>query len=129
MTEPKKKLSVWERFEELDLATPMSDDEAEEVLEAAGIDANLALESLLKHIEARDAEIRAQSYSKAKAERRRLLDRLESPRQTKPRYELIAIIARESARGVPIQAMYKNLMKSLTKTFSPLSRSSSCGRG
>lgn len=43
----KKKSSLHSRFEELDLAVPLDDEEAGEILEAAGIDADASLKKLL----------------------------------------------------------------------------------
>lgn len=47
----KKKRSLQSRFEELDLVVPLDDEEADEILKAAGIDAAANLKQLLEKIE------------------------------------------------------------------------------
>jgi vacuolar-type H+-ATPase subunit E/Vma4 len=105
----KKKRDLLDGYEELDVRVPLDDEDAEEILASASVDADAALSRLLQRIDDKEEELRATAYARATEERQRILGRMQPRSQPRSREELLSTIAQMQSRGVELQAMYKNL--------------------
>jgi hypothetical protein len=105
----KKKRDLLDGYEELDLGVPLDDEDAEEIIASAAIDADSALSRLLQRMDDEDEEVRTASYERAAEERRRMLERMQPRTQHRSRQELLSIIAKMQEQGVELQALYKDL--------------------
>lgn len=105
----KNKPDLEQRFEELDAAIPVDEEEAGEILANAGLDPEAALSRLMGRVDQAEDDIRHQAYQAAQVARQEWAARLESVGRQRPRAELLAIIDSMKNTGTELQAMYKNL--------------------